>query len=81
MKIVPFGSGSEQTFKFAFAETKMDNPRAVLGGMDVAMRGCMKHDKQTFPVAASTFYNMVGNTDKSFLNTYIWQGLKGRQDK
>ena len=79
--IVPFGSGCEQAFKFAFSEAKKENPRAVLGGMDVAMRGCMKHDQQTFSVAASTFYNMVGNMDKSFLNTYIWQGLKSRLTK
>lgn len=41
----------------------------------------MKHDLQTFSVAAATFYNMVMNMDKSFLNTYIWQGLKGRLNK
>ena len=79
--IVPFGSGCEQSFKFAFSEAKKENPRAVLGGMDVAMRGCMKHDQQIFSVAASTFYKMVGNMDKSFLNTYIWQGLKSRLSK
>ena len=79
--IVPFGSGCEQSFKFAFSEAGKENPRAVLGGMDVAMRGCMKQNLQTFSVAATTFYNMVGNMDKSFLNTYIWQGLKGRLSK
>lgn len=79
--IVPFGSGCEQAFKFAFSEAKKENPRAVLGTMDVAMRGCMKHDRQTFSVAAATFYNMVMNMDKSFLNTYIWQGLKRRLNK
>ena len=79
--IVPFGSGCEQAIKFAFSEANKENPRAVLGGMDVAMRGCMKQEMQIFSFAASTFYNMVGNTDKSFLNTYIWQGLKGRLEK
>ena len=79
--IVPFGSGCEQAIKFAFSEANKKNPRAVLGGMDVAMRGCMKQEMQIFSFAASTFYNMVGNMDKSFLNTYIWQGLKGRLEK
>ena len=79
--IVPFGSGCEQAIKFAFSEANKENPRAVLGGMDVAMRGCMKQEMQIFSFAASTFYNMVGNMDKSFLNTYIWQGLKGRLEK
>lgn len=79
--IVPFGSGCEQSIKFAFSEARNENPRAVLGGMDVAMRGCVKSEQQLFSFAAKTFYNMVGNMDKSFLNTYIWQGLKGRLNK
>lgn len=79
--IVPFGSGCEQAIKFAFSEANKENPRAVLGGMDVAMRGCMKQEMQIFSFAASTFYNMVGNMDKSFLNTYIWLGLKSRLTK
>lgn len=79
--IVPFGSGCEQSIKFAFSEARKENPRAVLGGMDVAMRGCVKPEHQLFSFAAKTFYNLVGNMDKSFLNTYIWQGLKGRLNK
>lgn len=79
--IVPFGSGCEQSIKFAFSEAKKEKPRAVLGGMDVAMRGCIKPDTQIFSFAASTFYNMVGNMERTFLNTYIWQGLKERLNK
>lgn len=29
-------------------------------------------EQQIFFFAAKTFYNMVGNMDKSFLNTCIW---------
>lgn len=79
--IVPFGSGCEQSFKFAFSEARKENPRAILGSMDVAMRGCIKPEQQLFSFAAKTFYNMVSNMDKSFLNTYIWQGLKPRLNK
>ena len=79
--IVPFGSGCEQAFKYALAEARKDNPRAVIGGMDVAMRGCVKPDLLTFSVAAPMFYKMVDNMDKTFLNTYIWQGLKNRISK
>ena len=79
--IVPFGSGCEQTFKFAFSEALQKNPRAVLGGMDVAMRGCMKSDLQTFSIAAVAFYHMSENMDACFLNTYIWEGLKRRLNK
>lgn len=79
--IVPFGSGCEGSFKYALAEARKENPRAVVGGMDVAMRGCIKPELQTFSVAAKMFYNMVDNMDRTFLNTYIWQGLKNRLTK
>lgn len=79
--IVPFGSGCEQAFKFTFAEGKKNDPRAVIGGMDVAMRGCVKPDQMTFSATASFFYNMVANMDRSFLITYIWQGLSRRLAK
>jgi len=76
--IVPFGSGCEQMLTFAFDEASKDNPRAILGGMDTAMRACIKSDLLTFSVAASTLERMVANMDKSFLTTYIWQPLKNR---
>ena len=79
--IVPFGSGCEQTFKFAFHESRKENPRAVLGGMDVAMRGCIRPRQQVFSFAASMFYNMIANMDRSFLNTFVWEGLKKRLEK
>ncbi len=79
--IVPFGSGCEGLLSFAFSETKELHPRAVLGGMDPAMRGCIKQDLLTFSVQHSRFCQMVGNMDNSFLNTYIWQNIKPRLAK
>lgn len=43
--IVPFGSGCEQMLTFAFAEARKENPRAILGGMDTAMRTSEFPDK------------------------------------
>ncbi|MBQ8652982.1 MAG: DUF169 domain-containing protein [Alistipes sp.] len=76
--IVPFGSGCEQMLTFAFNEAVKENPRAILGGMDTAMRACVKSDVLTFSVAAQMFERMVANMDKSFLTTYIWEPLKSR---
>lgn len=76
--LMPFGSGCEQLLSFAFNETKQTDPRAVLGGMDVAMRNCIKQDILTFSVPHSRFIEMVHNMDDSFLNTYIWSGIKHR---
>ncbi len=63
---------------FAFDEATKEQPRAILGGMDTAMRGCVKQDLLTFSVAAQMFERMVGNMDSSFLTTYIWEPLKRR---
>lgn len=79
--LVPFGSGCEQTFKFALHEAKSDTPRGIIAGMDVAMRGCLRQEIQIFSAPAKLFLRMVGNMDDSFLNTYIWEGLKKRLDK
>ena len=76
--IVPFGSGCECAFKFPLAECGKKDPRCVLGGMDSAMRNCLKPDIQTFSAPAKVFYRMMENADKSFLSTYIWEHLKNR---
>ncbi|HJD75175.1 MAG TPA: DUF169 domain-containing protein, partial [Bacteroides reticulotermitis] len=63
---------------FAFSEAKKSQPRAVIGGMDTAMRNCIKAELLTFSVPSMRFEQMVENMDSSFLNTYIWNGLKPR---
>lgn len=77
--IVPFGAGCEQMITFAFAEAEKDSPRAILGGMDTAMRGCLKSNTLTFSVSASTFKRMIYNAESTFLETYIWKGLCDRK--
>lgn len=79
--IVPFGSGCEGLLSFALSEAEKENPRVVLGGMDPAMRACVKPELQTFSMPALRFARMVGNMDKSFLNTYIWEGIRKRVEK
>ena len=76
--IVPFGSGCEQLLSFAFNECKQTNARAVLGGMDLAMRGCVKENLQTLSIPHTRFIQMVHNMDESFLSTYIWKAIKPR---
>jgi len=76
--IVPFGSGCEQLLSFAFNEAKQANPRAILGGMDLAMRNCIKQDILTFSITHPRFIEIVRNMDDSFLSTYIWEGIKHR---
>ncbi|MCC8117186.1 MAG: DUF169 domain-containing protein [Bacteroidales bacterium] len=79
--IVPFGSGCEGMLSFPMEEARKENPRVVLGGMDTAMRACIKDNLQLFSMPSIRFQRMVANMDASFLNTYIWQGLRKRVEK
>lgn len=76
--IVPHGAGCEVMLTFAFAESAKPQPRCILGGMDTAMRLCLKPDIQTFSIAYQRFEQMAAFADDTFLNTYIWQPLKNR---
>lgn len=79
--IIPFGSGCEQLLSFAFNEAKSNNPRAVLGGMDTAMRNCIRPDMLTLSVVASQMERIVSYMDDTFLSTYIWENLRKRHDR
>ncbi len=76
--IVPHGAGCEVMLTFAFAENGRESPRCVLGGMDTAMRLCLKPDIQTFSIAYRRFAEMASFADETFLDTRIWQPLKNR---
>lgn len=76
--IVPHGAGCEVMLTFAFTETESQQPRCILGGMDTAMRGCLKPDIQTFSITYKRFEEMISFANQSFLDTYIWHPLKNR---
>lgn len=76
--IVPHGAGCEVMLTFAFAQNENERPRCVLGGMDTAMRLCLKPEVQTFSIPFKRFEQMVDFADETFLDTYIWQPLKNR---
>ena len=66
--IVPFGSGCEQMLTFAFDEARKENPRAILGGMDTAMRTCVKSDLLTFSLAAPIFEHRIHHRRDQFVD-------------
>lgn len=76
--IVPHGAGCEVMLTFALAENESERPRCVLGGMDTAMRLCLKPEIQTFSIPYRRFEEMASFADETFLDTYIWQPLKNR---
>lgn len=71
--LAPFSSGCDTLTGFAMRELESDNPKAVLGLFDPSARVCVKPDLLTFSIPWPKFVTMLGNMDKCFLTTELWQ--------
>lgn len=73
--VIPFASGCQSIWTIPFKQQLEDNPKAVVGGMDPAMRWCLPSDVVSFSVPAGRFLEMVGNISGSFLEEKSWSDL------
>ncbi|MEG0295161.1 MAG: DUF169 domain-containing protein [Clostridium sp.] len=76
--IMPMVSGCASVFRIPFDELKRDNPRAVVGNVDVFSRPHFEKDTFLFIVPHKDFKNMLSDADRSFLFAPIWNGVKKR---
>lgn len=76
--ISPWGGGCEATVGHAMKQTLSGGDKCVLGVFDVHARRYIKSDVMTFSAPYSRFVQMVGNMDKCFLNTFVWNDLRKR---
>ena len=76
--IAPFGTGCDAIVGFPMHELKSEQPKAVLGPLDVSARRSFKPDMLTFSAPWPKFLNMLNNMDESFLTTETWSKLKSR---
>ncbi len=76
--ISPWGGGCEATVGFAMKQALSGGDKCVLGLFDVHARRYIKADLMTFSAPYTRFEQMVGNMDKSFLNTFVWSDIKER---
>ncbi len=79
--IAPFGTGCDSIVGFPMHELKQDQPKAVLGPLDVAVRKSFKPNMLTFAAPWPKFLRMLDNMDDSFVTTEIWSRLKSRLTK
>ena len=79
--IAPFGTGCDSVVGFPMHELKQEQPKAVLGPLDVAVRKMFKPNMLTFAAPWPTFVRMVDNMEESFLTTEMWSRLKSRLGK
>lgn len=78
---VPFSAGCASIIEYPRKENESDNPRAVLGMMDVSARPCVSEGLLTFSVPMKKFVSMVGDMDESFLTTNAWVRVRKRIEK
>ena len=76
--IAPFGSGCSSIVGFPMRELESEQPKAVLGALDPAVRICVKPHILTFSAPWPKFLSMLENMDESFLTTDGWSKVKSR---
>jgi len=76
--IIPFAAGCQSIGILVYAEAKKPQPRAVLGGIDISERPCMKPEQLTFAVPYQRFLEMEGNVEGSFFQTKSWEKVRAR---
>ena len=76
--ITPFDSGCGSIVGVAMRELDVEEPKAVLGGLDPSIRLYVKQPLLTFSVPWPKFVNMLVNMDISFLTVDLWEDVKSR---
>ena len=76
--IAPMSSGCASVFRIPFGELRRDEPRAVIGNIDVFSRPHFAADTVFFTVSGKDFDNMLADAGESVLAAHIWKGVKSR---
>jgi uncharacterized protein (DUF169 family) len=74
----PFSSGCGSIVQYPYLEKDSDNPRGVLGMLDVSARPYVPKEVLTFAVPVSKFIRMIDNMEESFLITDSWAKVRSR---
>jgi len=76
--IVPMGAGCHSICIIPLNEGKSDNPRGVIGLIDVSARKHVAKDILSFSVPYKMFLEMESNVEESFLTRDEWLKIKKR---
>ena len=71
--VAPYGSGCGQLLSLFL---KLDEPKAIIGATDIAMRKCLPDNILTFTVTKLMFEQLCGLDENSFLYKTFWKELK-----
>jgi uncharacterized protein (DUF169 family) len=76
--IIPWGAGCHSICIIPLNEGKSENPRGVIGLIDISARKHVAKDILSFSVPFEMFLEMESNVNESFLNREEWQKVKER---
>ena len=76
--MAPFGAACQPVL-FGLDEAKKENPRGVIGFLDISKRAIVDRETLTFTVPFKMFQEMEAGVEDSFLKTHVWQKLQERQ--
>lgn len=76
--IAPSSSGCSSIFRIPLSELKRENPRGVIGNIDIFSRPHFDADTFFFTVPYKSFRQMLANSDSCFFISHIWNGVKKR---
>jgi len=76
--MIPFSSGCQSLFLLPYAESKKDNPKAVVGLTDITVRPMVEPDMLSFSVPYKMFIDMEENVKGSFLEKKSWARVRDR---
>jgi uncharacterized protein (DUF169 family) len=76
--IAPFGAGCASLIQWPMAELEREDPRAVLGMLDVSARPYVPPGTLSFSVPWPLFVAMVATASESFLWTRQWGRIRER---
>lgn len=80
--IIPFAAGCQSIGIIPFKEAASENPRAVVGLMDISARKYTRSligmEYLTFAMPWNLFQEMESNVEGSFLQSHTWMSLVGK---
>jgi hypothetical protein len=74
----PFGAGCSTIVQYPYMERNADQPRAVIGMLDVSARPCVHANVVSFAVPMVRLEQMLANVEESFLITSSWRKVSRR---
>lgn len=79
--MIPFSSGCQSVFLIPYAEAQKENPRAVVGLIDITVRPMVEANMLSFSVPYKMFLDMEESVEGSFLKKDLWHRVVERSEK